>query len=150
MERYRPKLWRLLCCHLPVQIVCRTNIDTSAPIFPDLAYSHSTSNSSPGSLKEAFICGGLPPLVNDPDPVYARTYGKHLCLWNVSTLTNQLIEKVDQRNQAYYAKFPEDVERVKKIMQYLTANQVALPSGWLTPARFQQLGIVFGFHGKYP
>jgi hypothetical protein len=57
-------------------------------------------------------------------------------------------EKVAERNQAYYAKFPEDVQKVKKIMQYLTTNKVPLPSGWLTPARFQQLGIMFGFHGK--
>ncbi|KAJ5221292.1 Proline iminopeptidase [Penicillium citrinum] len=84
----------------------------------------------PGSLREAYICGGLPPLVNEPEPVYSRTY-----------------EKVAERNQAYYAKFPEDVQRVKKIMQYLAANQVPLASGWLTPARFQQLGIMFGFHG---
>ncbi|KAJ5720884.1 Proline iminopeptidase [Penicillium malachiteum] len=84
----------------------------------------------PEGLREAFITGGLPPLVDEPDPVYARTY-----------------EKVMQRNKAYYEKFPEDVERVKKIMAYLTNNQVALPSGSLTPARFQQLGIIFGFHG---
>ncbi|KAF3388994.1 Proline iminopeptidase [Penicillium rolfsii] len=84
----------------------------------------------PEGLREAFICGGLPPLVDNPDPVYARTY-----------------EKVLERNEAYYAKFPEDVERVREIMRYLAANKVALPSGWLTPARFQQLGIVFGFHG---
>jgi proline iminopeptidase len=56
-------------------------------------------------------------------------------------------EKVLERNEAYYAKFPEDVERVREIMRYLATNQVALPSGWLTPARFQQLGIMFGFHG---
>lgn len=30
---------------------------------------------SPEGLREAFICGGLPPLVDNPDPVYARTYG---------------------------------------------------------------------------
>lgn len=57
-------------------------------------------------------------------------------------------EKVEERNKAYYAKFPEDAERVKKIMQYLTENKVALPSGQLTPRRFQQLGLIFGFHGK--
>lgn len=63
---------------------------------------------------------------------------------------NRKTEKVEERNKAYYAKFPEDVERVKKIMQYLTENKVSLPSGYLTPSRFQQLGIVFGFHGEYP
>lgn len=30
---------------------------------------------SPDALAEAFLCGGLPPLVNGPDPVYALTYG---------------------------------------------------------------------------
>ncbi|KAJ5129650.1 uncharacterized protein N7515_005689 [Penicillium bovifimosum] len=84
----------------------------------------------PEGLKEAFLTGGLPPLTNGPDAVYAKTY-----------------EKVKQRNEAYYQKFPDDADRVKKIMQYLTQNQVALPSGVLTPARFQQLGILLGFHG---
>ncbi|CAL5868347.1 uncharacterized protein PFLUO_LOCUS2572 [Penicillium psychrofluorescens] len=83
----------------------------------------------PEGLKEAFITGGLAPLVHGPDPVYQRTY-----------------EKVEERNAAYYAKFPEDVDRVKKIIQYLKENTPALPSGTLTPARFQQLGIVFGVH----
>jgi proline iminopeptidase len=63
-------------------------------------------------------------------------------------LINPISEKVEERNTAYYAKFPEDVERVKKIIQYLKKNKPALPSGTLTPARFQQLGIVFGVHGK--
>ncbi|PIG89136.1 proline iminopeptidase [Aspergillus arachidicola] len=84
----------------------------------------------PEGLAEAFICGGLPPLVNDPDSVYARTY-----------------EKLEERNKAYYSKFPEDVERVKRIMQYLEENDVSVPSGKLTPARFQQLGLIFGMHG---
>ncbi|KAJ5093848.1 Proline iminopeptidase [Penicillium angulare] len=83
----------------------------------------------PEGLREAFLTGGLPPLVDRPDPVYARTY-----------------EKVIERNQAYYEKYPEDAERVKTIMEHLDTNNVALPSGWLTPPRFQQLGIMFGFH----
>ncbi|KAE8354665.1 Alpha/Beta hydrolase protein [Aspergillus coremiiformis] len=86
----------------------------------------------PEGLAEAFICGGLPPLVNKPDPVYARTY-----------------EKLEERNKAYYSKFPEDVERVKKIVQHLKENEVSVPSGKLTPERFQQLGIVFGMHGGF-
>ncbi|KAB8070375.1 Alpha/Beta hydrolase protein [Aspergillus leporis] len=86
----------------------------------------------PEGLAEAFICGGLPPLVNEPDPVYARTY-----------------EKVEERNMAYYSKFPEDVDRVKSIMQYLKENNVSVPSGKLSPERFQQLGLVFGMHGGF-
>lgn len=53
-----------------------------------------------------------------------------------------------ERNKAYYAKFPEDIERVKQIVKFLQENQVAVPSGTLTPERFQQLGIMFGMHGK--
>lgn len=49
---------------------------------------------------------------------------------------------------AYYTKYPEDAERVKRIYQYLKENQVTVPSGALTPARFQQLGILFGMHGE--
>jgi proline iminopeptidase len=49
---------------------------------------------------------------------------------------------------AYYSKFPEDVDRVKSIMQYLKENNVSVPSGKLSPERFQQLGLVFGMHGK--
>lgn len=56
--------------------------------------------------------------------------------------------KVEDRNEAYYNKYPEDVDRVKVIVQYLKEHKVALPSGILTPARFQQLGLVLGMHGK--
>ncbi|KAF2096333.1 proline iminopeptidase [Rhizodiscina lignyota] len=85
----------------------------------------------PEGLREAFVFGGLPPLVKDPDPVYERTW-----------------KKVAQRNEAYYNKFPEDVERVRKIVEWLRTSDLVLPSGGtLTPRRFQQLGIVLGFHG---
>ncbi|KAJ5495851.1 Proline iminopeptidase [Penicillium diatomitis] len=60
---------------------------------------------------------------------------------------SRTFQKVIERNEAYYAKFPEDVARVRLIMQHLEANRTPLPSGWLTPARFQQLGIMMGFHG---
>ncbi|KAL4887182.1 Alpha/Beta hydrolase protein [Aspergillus karnatakaensis] len=84
----------------------------------------------PEGLAEAFICGGLPPLVNGPDPVYSLTY-----------------EKVIERNRAYYTKFPEDVDRVKKLVGYLKQNKISVPSGTLTAERIQQLGIMFGMHG---
>lgn len=107
-------------------------------------------NFQPGGLERSFPYWW-------PSPPDQRA-GSCLCedLWCASlfsrsglfvTLT-QKIEKVKERNEAYYQKFPEDVARVKNIMQYLTKNKVALPSGLLTPARFQQLGIMFGFHGK--
>lgn len=85
-------------------------------------------------LRESFIFGGLQPLVKSPDEVYRRLY-----------------KKVIQRNEAYYAKFPEDVAKVHKIMHYLSRfgdGKIKLPSeGTLTRRRFRQLGIMFGFHG---
>ena len=101
---------------------------------------------SPEGLVEAFICGGLPPLVNGPDPVYSRTYGAstHFALGSCCL---HIVEKVIERNKAYYAKFPEDVYRVKKVVDHLKQNKVSVPSGTLIPERIQQLGIMFGMHG---
>ncbi|KAK0824287.1 hypothetical protein LTR73_007765 [Friedmanniomyces endolithicus] len=88
----------------------------------------------PEGLRESFIFGGLQPLFKSPDEVYRRLY-----------------RKVIQRNEAYYAKFPEDVARVKTIMNYLSRfgdGKIKLPSeGTLTRRRFRQIGINLGFHG---
>lgn len=88
----------------------------------------------PEGLREAFLFGGLQPLVKQPDEVYRRLY-----------------KKVIERNEAYYLKFPEDVQRVKTIMNYLGRfgdGKIKLPSeGSLTRNRFQQLGLLLGFHG---
>ncbi|KAK3073510.1 hypothetical protein LTR53_004849 [Teratosphaeriaceae sp. CCFEE 6253] len=87
----------------------------------------------PEGLRECFIFGGLQPLVKSPDEVYRRLY-----------------KKVIQRNEAYYAKFPEDIARVKTIMKYLSRfgdGKIKLPSeGTLSRRRFRQLGIMLGFH----
>lgn len=88
----------------------------------------------PQGLREAFLFGGLQALVKSPDEVYRRLY-----------------KKLIQRNEAYYAKFPEDAARVKTILYYLSRfgdGKIKLPSeGTLTRRRFQQLGINLGFHG---
>jgi len=92
----------------------------------------------PQGLREAFLFGGLQPLVKQPDEVYRRLY-----------------RKVIERNDVYYTKFPEDMAKVKTIMKYLQqsgdnndGSKVKLPSqGALTRRRFLQLGIMFGFHG---
>lgn len=89
----------------------------------------------PESVREAFIFGGLPPLVEGPDEVYRR-----------------LFQKVKQRNEAYYAKYPEDVERIQHILRFLqrfgdTTVQDMTQEGFLTARRFLQLGLHFGFHG---
>ena len=87
----------------------------------------------PDSLREVYTCGGLPPLVNKPDEVYKR-----------------LFQKVAQRNEAYYRKYPEDNLHVKEIMRHLQSSKPGVPlpeGGILTPLRLRQLGWYFGFHG---
>lgn len=90
----------------------------------------------PEGLREAFYFGGLPPLVSDPDEVYARTF-----------------QKLKERNEAYYQKYPEDVKRVKDIVKLLRRfgdSTVRLSGeGSLSARRFMQLGINFGFHGGF-
>lgn len=91
----------------------------------------------PEGVKEAFLFGGLPPLRNDADEAYTRLYAR-----------------VKQRNEAYYAKYPEDVERVKRIIKLLTrfgdtTVRVQGGEGYLSARRFQQLGIYFGKHGGF-
>jgi pimeloyl-ACP methyl ester carboxylesterase len=90
---------------------------------------------APEGLREAFLFGGLQPLVDSPDPVYRATF-----------------EKVIERNEAYYKKFPEDVARVKKITTFLqkfgdTTVRETSPEGFMTARRFMQLGLSFGGHG---
>ncbi|KAJ2360784.1 hypothetical protein H4S01_005578 [Coemansia sp. RSA 2610] len=87
----------------------------------------------PGSVSRALITGGVPPLVDHPDPVYQATF-RHMI----------------SRNKQYYEKFPRDVARVHAIIRHLNATDVTLPDGGqLTARRFQQLGISFGRTGGF-
>ncbi|KAF9221403.1 alpha/beta-hydrolase [Gyrodon lividus] len=82
-------------------------------------------------LKEVFMTGGLPPLVDQPDVVY-----------------KVLTKKVKERNVVYYAKYPQDIQRVRRILDHLENNNVVLPNGGqLTVSRWLQLGMDFGMHG---
>ncbi|KAF9444053.1 alpha/beta-hydrolase [Macrolepiota fuliginosa MF-IS2] len=82
-------------------------------------------------IKEVFLTGGLAPLVNDPDDVYAA-----------------LVPRIVRRNNIYYEKYPRDIKRVRDIVAYLANNKVVLPSGGrLSPNRWQQLGMAFGRNG---
>jgi pimeloyl-ACP methyl ester carboxylesterase len=91
----------------------------------------------PDKVREAWIFGGLPPVL-ETKPDNALRY---------------LVGKVRERNQAYYAKYPEDGERVKTIVDHLNKREregkaVVLPSGGtLSAGRFMEMGILFGFHG---
>jgi pimeloyl-ACP methyl ester carboxylesterase len=84
---------------------------------------------APGSLREGIFTGGLPPLSRSPDEVYRATY-----------------RLVSDRNRRYYDRYPGDVDLVREIVSYLESRDVRLPGGGqLTPRRFLQLGIGFGY-----
>lgn len=83
---------------------------------------------APESLNEAFITGGIPPVGVHLDDVYRATY-----------------KRVIQKNREFYERYPEDVSRVKKVVEFLQKNTVELPGGGiLSTRRFRQLGIMFG------
>jgi len=83
---------------------------------------------APEGLATAFVTGGLPPLDRQPDEVYRATYARLLA-----------------KNRAYYARYPEDRDGVRRIIKRLEADDVRLPSGdRLTPRRFRQLGNLLG------
>ena len=85
-------------------------------------------SAAPDGLKEAIFTGGLPPLDRPPDDVYRATY-----------------RRVIEKNQRYYARYPDDEARVHEMVDYLAAHEVRLPGGGrLSPRWFQQLGIAFG------
>ena len=82
----------------------------------------------PGSLSGAVITGGLPPLHAGIDEVYAETY---------RTLAT--------KTAAYYARYPEDRERMARVVDLVITDDVRLPGGdRLTHARLRHLGILLG------
>ncbi len=83
---------------------------------------------APEGLREAFITGGLPPALRSADEVYRATY-----------------KRVLDKNHLYFQRYPDDVERVRQIVDVLQNETVCLPQGdRLTARRFQQLGLAFG------
>ena len=88
----------------------------------------------PEGLREVFTTGGLPPVTQcGPDEVYRR-----------------LFKKVVERNKVYYAKYPQDEDKVRGIFDYLwnLDNKIALPNGGaLSIGRVETFGLEFGFHG---
>ncbi len=85
-------------------------------------------SAAPEGLREALITGGLPPISHHADDVYRATY-----------------PRVRAKNQLYFERYPDDVQRVCDIVDDLTQKEVRLPCGdRLTPHHFQQLGGSFG------
>ncbi len=85
-------------------------------------------SAAPQGLAEAYITGGLPPINHHPDDVYRATY-----------------RRVRGKNQKYFERYPDDVQRAHDITDFLANNDVRLPNGdRLSVRRFQQLGMQFG------
>ena len=87
----------------------------------------------PAALSEVLITGGLPPLEASVDAVYRRTYS--LCA---------------RKNREFYARYPADEERVRRVAARIEEHAPELPGGdRLSARRFRQLGIRFGFKDGY-
>jgi pimeloyl-ACP methyl ester carboxylesterase len=87
---------------------------------------------APEGLRASLITGGLPGLDATADDVYSRTY-----------------PRVRAKTEAFYRRYPEDVDRVFRIADHLRDNDVRLPDGdRLTVKRFQTLGFGLGM-GDY-
>ncbi|WP_318210335.1 alpha/beta fold hydrolase [Streptomyces sp. SJL17-1] len=83
---------------------------------------------APEGLRACYVTGGLPGLTTTADEVYARTY-----------------PRVRDRVLDFYARYPEDAPRLRKIADLLTAGDVRLPNGdRLTSHRLRTLGLLLG------
>lgn len=83
---------------------------------------------APEGLAACYVTGGLAGLEESAQEVYKLTY-----------------QRVIEKNQDYYARYPEDANTMAKIAQCLTNETVLLPDGdQLTLERFQSIGILLG------
>jgi len=83
---------------------------------------------APEGLSAAVITGGLPSLDAHADDVYRAAY-----------------PRIERKVAAHYARYPQDVERARRIADHLLHHEVVLPNGYrLTVEAFQSLGIVLG------
>lgn len=83
---------------------------------------------APEGVREAYVTGGLPPLDRSADDIYRATY-----------------RRLVDRNRRYYARYPQDVVLVKRLVERLQAGDVRLADGSpLSPRRLLQVGSIFG------
>ncbi|MFK4221926.1 alpha/beta fold hydrolase [Streptomyces sp. NPDC019890] len=83
---------------------------------------------APEGLRACYVTGGLPGLAATADDVYARTY-----------------PRVRDRVLDFYARYPDDAARLRKIADLLATTEVRLPNGdRLTTRRLRTLGLALG------
>lgn len=85
-------------------------------------------STAPEGLTAAMITGGLPSLDAHADDVYRAAF-----------------PRIERKVAAHYARYPQDVERARRIADHLLAHDVVLPNGYrFTAEAFQSLGILLG------
>ncbi|MET9556286.1 alpha/beta fold hydrolase [Streptomyces sp. NPDC006645] len=83
---------------------------------------------APEGLATVLITGGLPTLHGGPDDVYRAAY-----------------PRIERKVAAHYARYPQDVERARRIAGHIAEHPTVLPGGYtLTVEAFQSLGILLG------
>ncbi|WAU83625.1 alpha/beta fold hydrolase [Streptomyces sp. Qhu-G9] len=83
---------------------------------------------APEGLSTALITGGLPTLDGHADDVYRAAY-----------------PRIERKVAAHYARYPQDVERARRIAEHLLRHEPVLSGGYrLTVEAFQSLGILLG------
>ncbi|MDL5028993.1 alpha/beta fold hydrolase [Vibrio sp. TMPB1044] len=82
----------------------------------------------PQSLKCCYVTGGIPSIEREADDVYRATY-----------------KRVEDKNKAFFAQFPQAQAMCREISDYLLNNDVRLPNGQVfTVEQFQLIGINLG------
>ncbi|MEK2493111.1 alpha/beta fold hydrolase [Kitasatospora purpeofusca] len=83
---------------------------------------------APEGLDRAFVTGGLAGLHSSAADVYRAAY-----------------PRVVGKNEDHYARFPQDVDAVRRIAEHLAGTPATLPDGGLlTVEAFQALGMLLG------
>ncbi|MEV5528259.1 alpha/beta fold hydrolase [Streptomyces prunicolor] len=85
-------------------------------------------STAPEGLRAAVLTGGLPALDAHADDVYRAAY-----------------PRIERKVAAHYDRYPQDVERARRIAEHLMRHEPVLPNGYrLTAEAFQSLGIMLG------
>ncbi|GAA4889982.1 alpha/beta fold hydrolase [Streptomyces coeruleoprunus] len=85
-------------------------------------------SAAPEGLDTVLVTGGLPSLDATADDVYRAAY-----------------PRIQRKAEAHYDRYPQDVERARRIAAHLAEHRTVLPNGHvLTPEAFQSLGILLG------
>ncbi|MEU2158366.1 alpha/beta fold hydrolase [Streptomyces sp. NPDC019396] len=85
-------------------------------------------STAPEGLRTVLITGGLPSLGARAEDVYRAAY-----------------PRIQRKAEAHYARYPQDIERARRIAAHLIEHRPVLPGGYvLTAEAFQSLGIQLG------